>query len=90
MESDVHVSDRTVLLLRFDTVRQKLPAFVRSGEEEEEASEDEEVPLFRVNTFAVTPGLQYLVRPNVKLGLEYQIRQSRREDRAIGQLHLSF
>jgi len=43
-----------------------------------------------VNTFAFTPGLQCLVRPNVKLGFEYQVRQTRREDRAIAQLHLSF
>ena len=46
--------------------------------------------LFRVNTLALTPGIQWLARPNVKLGFEYQVRQSREEDRALAQLHLSF
>lgn len=85
VEADLHLTDRTVVLLRFDGVRQKLPAILES-EEGEEADE----PLFRVNTLAFTPGVQFLVRPNVKLGFEYQVRQSRREDRGIAQFHVSF
>jgi hypothetical protein len=46
--------------------------------------------LLRANTLAFTPGVQFLVRPNVKLGFEYQVRQTRQEDRALGELHLSF
>lgn len=85
VEADLHLTERTVVLLRFDGVRQKLPATLES-EEAEEADE----PLFRVNTFAFTPGVQFLVQPNVKLGFEYQVRQSRREDRGIVQFHVSF
>lgn len=85
VEADLHLSERTVVLLRFDGVRQKLPAIFES-EEGDEADE----PLFRVNTFAFTPGVQFLVQPNVKLGFEYQVRQSRREDRGIVQFHVSF
>lgn len=87
VQGDIYLTDRAVVLLRFDGVRQKLPA-IFEGEEAEEGEEEE--PLFRVNTLAFTPGLQFLVRPNVKLGFEYQVRQARREDRAIAQLHLSF
>ncbi len=96
VEGDLFVSDRTVVLVRLDAVRQKLPAFFTGAEEGEEPEaggaegEPEEEAPFRVNTFAVTPGLQYLVRPNVKLGFEYQVRQARREDRAIALLHVSF
>ena len=87
VQGDIYLTDRTVVLLRFDGVRQKLPAILeqRAGE----ATEEQE-PLFRVNTLAFTPGVQFLIRPNVKLGLEYQVRQARREDRGIAQLHLSF
>ena len=85
VEADLHLTERTVVLLRFDGVRQKLPATLES----EKADEADE-PLFRVNTFAFTPGVQFLVQPNVKLGFEYQVRQSRREDRGIVQFHVSF
>lgn len=96
VEGDVFVTDRTVVLLRLDGVRQKLPAFFTGAEEGDESvaeqtePESEEEAPFRVNTFAFTPGVQYLVRPNVKLGFEYQVRQARREDRAIALLHVSF
>lgn len=80
VQGDIYLTDRAVVLLRVDGVRQKFPALF----------EAEEGGIFRVNTLAFTPGLQLLVRPNVKLGFEYQVRQTRREDRAIGQIHLSF
>ncbi len=76
VQSDLYLSDRAVVLVRFDGVHQRQAAVL--------------APAFRVNTLAFTPGLLYLVRPNVKLGFEYQVRQARREDRAIAQLHLSF
>lgn len=85
VETDLRLTDRTVVLLRFDGVRQKLPAVLES-EEGDHADE----PLFRVNTLAFTPGVQFLIQPNVKLGFEYQVRQSRREDRALAQFHVSF
>ena len=90
IEGDVYLSDRAVVLLRFDGVHQELPAHFEEEEETSEEEEEGEEPLFRVNTLAFTPGLQYLLRPNVKLGFEYQIRQARSEDRAIAQLHVSF
>ena len=90
-EGDVFLTDRTVLTARFDAVHQKLPALFMSGGDEttEEVAVEDEAP-FRVNTLAFTPGIQHLVRPNVKLGFEYQVRQARIEDRAIAQLHFSF
>ena len=96
VEGDLFVNDRAVLLFRLDGVRQKLPAFFTASEEgdeggaEEVESESEEEAPFRVNTLSFTPGVQYLVVPNVKLGFEYQVRQARREDRAIALLHVSF
>jgi hypothetical protein len=81
-QGDVYVNDRTIVLVRLDAVHQKLPAVF--------AAEADASPVFRVNTVAVTPGLQFLARPNVKLGFEYQVRQTRQEDRALAQLHLSF
>ena len=87
VQGDLFVSDRAVLLVRFDGVHEKAPVFIVDEDEDEEGTAREP---FRVNTFAVTPGVQYLARPNVKLGAEYQIRQSRREDRAIALLHVSF
>ena len=82
-EGDVYVSDRALVLIRVDAVHQQLPAVL-----EESAAHDS--PAFRVNTVAVTPGFQFLFKPNVKFGVEYQVRQSRVEDRALAQLHLSF
>ena len=90
VEGDVYLTDRMVAQIRFDGVHQKLPAVFAAAAEEGEGAETDENPLFRVNTIAVTPGLQCLVRPNIKLGFEYQIRQTRQEDRALAQLHLSF
>ena len=87
VQGDVYLTDRAVVLLRFDGVRQKLAAVFE--QREGEATEEEE-PLFRENTLAFTPGVQFLIRPNLKLGFEYQVRQERREDRAIAQLHVSF
>ena len=91
-QGDVYLNDRTVALIRIDAVHQKLPAVFAAAESEAElvAGEAGENPLFRVNTVAVTPGLQFLARPNVKLAFEYQVRQTRQEDRALAQLHLSF
>ena len=84
VEADCFVNDRTVVLARFDGVHQSDPAVFDTADQG--TSSD----LFRVNTLAFTPGIQWLVRPNVKLGLEYQVRQAREEDRALAQLHLSF
>ena len=81
-QGDVYLNDRTVALIRLDAVHQQLPAVFAAAESEN--------PLFRVNTIAVTPGVQFLVLPNVKLAFEYQVRQTRQEDRALAQLHLSF
>lgn len=81
-EGDGYFNDRTIATLRVDAVHQQLPAVFAAAEGD--------TLLFRVNTVAVTPGLQFLPRPNVKLAFEYQIRQTREEDRALAQLHLSF
>ena len=81
-EGDLFVTDRTVVLARIDAGHQSQPAVFGTSDETETA--------FRVNTVAFTPGLQWLARPNVKLGFEYQVRQARDEDRALAQLHLSF
>lgn len=75
-------TDRTIVLVRVDAIHQNQPA--------PDVGADAETSVFRVNTLAVTPGVQFLVRPNVKIGFEYQVRQARAEDRAIGQLHISF
>jgi hypothetical protein len=84
VEGDSYLNDRTVVLLRFDGVHQSQPAVFAT------ADNGTSPDLFRVNTLALTPGIQWLVRPNVKLGFEYQVRQTREEDRALAQLHLSF
>jgi hypothetical protein len=92
-EGDLFLTDRTVLTARFDAVHVPLPAIVEAGGGEQGESGDpaaeDDVP-FRVNTLAFTPGIQHLVRPNVKIGFEYQVRQNRREDRGIAELHFSF
>lgn len=88
-QGELFYNDRTVLLLRLDIVHQKLPAVFEQATGET-AADSVDNPTFRVNTIALTPGVQVLVRPNVKLGFEYQVRQTRREDRAIGLLHFSF
>jgi hypothetical protein len=80
-EVDVFVNDRTVVLARVDAVHQKQPATLEGADASEPS---------RVNTVAFTPGLQFLALPNVKLGFEYQIRQDRKDDRGLAQLHLSF
>ena len=84
VEGDWFVNDRTVVLARFDGVHQSLPAAFGT------ADQDTSSGVFRVNTLAFTPGIQWLARPNVKFGFEYQVRQAREEDRALAQLHLSF
>jgi hypothetical protein len=83
VEGDVFLTDRTVVIARVDAVHQSQPAIFGS-------TDDGDSALFRVNTVAFTPGIQWLVLPNVKLGFEYQVRQSRDEDRALAQLHMSF
>ena len=82
-EGDIFLNDRTVVLARVDAVHQPQPAVFGTSDQADTA-------VFRVNTVAFTPGIQWLAKPNVKLGFEYQIRQSREEDRALAQLHLSF
>ena len=90
-EGDVFLNYHTILTTRFDVVHQKEPAFLTAVEEGAATADiaADEIP-FRVNTIAFTPGIQCLVRPNVKLGFEYQVRQERGEDRGIAQLHISF
>lgn len=90
VEGDLYFSDRGAFLLRFDAVHQKLPALFPPTTAAGASDPEQPGPLFRVNTRAFTPGILYLVRPNVRLGFEYQVRQSRTEDRAIVELHLSF
>lgn len=92
VEGQLFLNDRTILTARVDAVHQRLPAVFESdgGDEgEEDTAEEDELP-FRVNTVAFTPGIQWLVLPNLKLGFEYQVRQARREDRGLAQLHFSF
>jgi hypothetical protein len=84
VEGDVHVTGRTALLFRFDAIHQKRADFI------EDVPEGEVPPEFRVNTYAFTPGVQFLVRPNVKFGIEYQVRQTRAEDRGLLTLHIAF
>jgi len=84
VQGEWFVTDRTVVLARFDGVHQAQPALFAAIDDSASAE------IFRVNTLALTPGIQWLVLPNIKLGFEYQVRQSREEDRALAQLHLSF
>lgn len=74
VEGDYFLNDRTVRLARLDVVRQNVPAFLTGSEAEEEgaggstgAEPGEVEGPFRVNTVSFTPGIQYLVLPNVKL-----------------------
>lgn len=95
VECDLHFSDRSVMLLRFDGVHQGQPSSIEEPPEEGEArsageDNDEEPVEFRQNTLAFTPGIEYLVLPNMKVSFEYQVRQKRAEDRAIAQIHLAF
>jgi hypothetical protein len=88
-QGELFFNDRTVLTGRIDVVHQTLPTvFDQAAAATGGMSID--TSAFRVNTVAVTPGVQFLVRPNVKIGFEYQVRQTREEDRAIAQLHFSF
>jgi hypothetical protein len=84
VQGEWFVTDRTVVLARFDGVHQAQPALFGA------IDESTGPVIFRVDTWALTPGVQWLALPNVKLGFEYQVRQTREEDRAIAQLHLSF
>ena len=38
-------------------------------------------------SWAITPGFQYLILPNVKVGLEYQVRQTSSANQALALLH---
>lgn len=87
-EGDVFLNDRTLALVRVDAVHQTLPASLNADESTN--ADAPEGARFRANTVAVTPGLQFLVRPNVELGFEYQVRQARKEDWPIAQLHFAF
>lgn len=48
------------------------------------ASPDPKVPQ---TNWAITPGFQYLILPNVKVGLEYQVRQTASANQALALLH---
>lgn len=76
-----YAGDRWVLLGRLEVVElQNVEAVGASDEEGAPSSPDK-------TTWALTPGFQYLVLPNVKIGLEYQIRRQFEQHRAIAVLH---
>ncbi len=76
LEGDYVVSERTMILGRYDIVTlDRLDADPNGGIDK--------------TTWAVTPGVQYLVLPNIKLGIEYQFRKVAEEDRGIVALHFA-
>ena len=44
-------------------------------------------PTIPQTSWAITPGFQYLILPNVKVGLEYQVRQTLSANQALALLH---
>jgi opacity protein-like surface antigen len=76
VEGNYNATDRLVLIGRYDMTKLA----------DAEAATDEESGK---TTWAVTPGFQYLILPNIKIGLEYQVRQKREQDRAIALLHFA-
>jgi opacity protein-like surface antigen len=76
LECNYYPSDRCVLVGRYDLVQHEDP----------EASSE---AVQQKTTWALTPGIQYLVLPNIKVGFEYQLRQYREQDRALAYLHFA-
>jgi hypothetical protein len=83
MECNYYPTDRLVIVGRYDIIQLDNPEAARSGGDEASPS-----PAGKT-TWALTPGFQNLILPNIKVGLEYQIRQARDEDRAIVLLHFA-
>ncbi len=44
-------------------------------------------PALPQTSWAITPGFQYLILPNIKVGLEYQVRQTPSANQALALLH---
>jgi len=87
VECNYLVTDRFVVLGRYDIVDLKTAEAAGASEESEE--EESDTAEAQKTTWAVTPGFQYLILPNIKVGLEYQFRQTRDQDRAIVLLHFA-
>ena len=76
LEGDYLATDRLVFLGRYDIVElDKVEAVPEAGMEK--------------TTWAITPGLQYLILPNIKIGLEYQVRHITSDDRGLATLHFA-
>ncbi len=74
IECNYFPADRWVIVGRYEMVQLKDAA----------AAPDPESPK---TTWAITPGFQYLILPNVKVGLEYQVRQTASANQALALLH---
>lgn len=70
IEGNYFVTDRFVLVGRYDFIHLK----------DIQAAPD---PQSSNNTWAVTPGFQYLILPNVKTGVEYQFRETSSANQAL-------
>lgn len=76
VEGNYNATDRLIFIGRYDMTKLA----------DAEATTDEESGQ---TTWTVTPGFQFLILPNIKVGLEYQVRQKREQDRAIALLHFA-
>ena len=74
VECNYFTTNRLVLLGRYEIVDLKNMA----------ASPDPEAPK---TNWAITPGFQYLILPNIKVGLEYHVRQTPSANQALALLH---
>ncbi len=74
IECNYFATERLVLLGRYEIVDLKNKA----------ASQ---FPEARKTNWAITPGFQYLILPNVKVGVEYQVRQTPSANQALALLH---
>ncbi len=74
VECNYFQTDRLVFVGRYEVIWLKDMA----------ASPDPEAPQ---TSWAITPGFQYLILPNVKVGLEYQVRQTASSNQALALLH---
>ncbi len=74
VECNYFQTDRLVFVGRYEVVWLKNMA----------ASPDPTQPQ---TSWAITPGFQYLILPNVKVGLEYQVRQTASANQALALLH---
>lgn len=83
VECNYYATDRLVILGRYDEVQLENVAAAGGAEEEGAA-----VAVQKTN-WAITPGFQYLVLPNIKVGLEYQFRREREQERAVVLLHFA-